>query len=130
MLFGLRTLAIVLSLMAGSLSYAECTDEYVANCGNFNLLNVVCKTYDSKMRPTGGSETLHLQYVGSPNKQPMISSVFNDVALYNLDINEDVTLVVSLSSQILSDIKGKGKYSTHILVGGIKADERECQEYK
>jgi hypothetical protein len=124
-----QALSIVLSLMAGSSAMAQaCSESYVADCGDFKIVNTACVNYDSKGRVAGESESMGVLF-NDPRvgKVSMSLEVTNDVAIYSAPIAPGVTQYVNFASRILTDIKHKPVYTAHRVENGVKSEEVACK---
>lgn len=120
-----KSLILVLSLMAYSPVFASCVDRYMADCGEFKILSTVCGFFDLKGRPTGGTENLSALF--ELGKVSVTAKVFNDVAVYNIQLNDDRTVVVNFHSETLKDLKSLSTYTTYDVIRGEQTTPRSCK---
>lgn len=126
----MKALALILSLMATTSAFADCSDEVLADCGDFKIMNTMCPAFDSRGRLAGGTETVWALFIDpTVGKKDFTSNVYNDVMIYKTDLGEGKTVVVNFSSQILADLKRNAIYSTYSVQNELRGPERNCVDY-
>lgn len=121
----LKALTLALSLMASVPAFARCVDSYIADCGEFKILSTMCLLYDLKGRPSGGIENFSALF--DIGKVSVTAKMFNDVAVYNMQLNDRRTVVVNFQSELLKDLKRQSTYTTFEVIEGERTPPRNCR---